>query len=97
MSTEIAELSDRVQIIQGRIKGVSDKFQAALSLRRNLRSGKSAKLQAEAELLMVPKSVIEEMGRSILNRMRGVKRDDSEWLPLVSINVTFGAFPTEVK
>ena len=97
LSAEFAELSDRVQIIQGRIKGVSDKFQAALSLRKNLRSGKSATLQVGAELLMVPKSVTEEMGRSILNRMRGVEKDDGKWLSLVSINVTFGAFPTEVK
>ena len=89
LSAPVAELPDRIQMIQGRIKGVSDRFQAAISLRKNLRSGKSATLQVGAELLMLPKSVTEEMGRSILNRMRGVEKDDDSWFPLVSINITF--------
>ena len=99
LNAEFEKLPDRVQIIQARIKGASDKFQAAFSLRKNLRPtrGVSDKLQIDAELLMVPKSVLEEMRAPILRRMRGVKRDNNKWFSLVSINVAFGIPLTEAK
>ena len=99
MNAEFEKLPDRVQIIQARIKGASDRFQAAFSLRKNLRPtrGVSDKLQIDAELLMVPKSVLEEMRAPILRRMRGVKRDNNKWFSLVSINVAFGIPLTEAK
>ena len=94
LDAELTRLPERVQIVQARIRGVSDKLQAALSLRRNLRSrvrgGVFEKLQADVELLMVPKSVIEEMKAPLLSLMRGIERDNNKWFSLVSINVAFG-------
>ncbi len=94
-----AELPDRVQVIQASIKTLSDRFQAALSLRKTLRSirGLPDKSEVYAELLMVPKSVIAEMKGPLLRRMGGLKRDDNEWFSLVSIHIALEMSSTEVK
>lgn len=99
LKAELTNLPDKVQIIQSRIKGVPDKFQAALSLRKHLRSRTRnilSQLQADVEFLMVPKSVIKTMKTPLIQRMRGIKRDHKTWLPLVSINITFETYPKKI-